>query len=175
MTPAGPGPQERDFPSEAARQTRRRQTGASVLIGLALLAVLLLLVSLNHGTARMSAGVMAPPRPAGVPVDAVLRDGAEGGYYIRLQRQDLRLADGRRLPAFQIGAWDSHTGEQVFVGAGIFVLDRPSARPAAALIPPGEAEILRSASFDGRELRFDISGQPRGGRIIVLDVPLGQD
>ncbi|MBA4490229.1 hypothetical protein [Paracoccus sp. S1E-3] len=44
--------------------------------------------------------------------------------------------------------------------------------PAVPAPPlPAEVEILRSARFEGRELRFDFARRREFGRIIALDMP----
>ena len=148
--------------------------GWALTLGVLLFAVLIALVAMNHGTPRMAQQVDDLMRPAGVPADAVFCAGRDGGHYVRLKRADLRLADGRHLPAYQVGAWHGLTGDPAFIGTGIFVSD-PAMKVDASDHPPAlpaETEILRSASFDGHELRFDYAGRRAFGRIIALDMPM---
>ena len=147
--------------------------GLPTALGGLLFVVLIGLVAMNCGTLRAAQQVDDLGRPAAVPADAVFCAGRDGGHYVSLKRADLHLIDGRRLPAFQVGAWHGLTGDPAFIGTGIFVSD-PAMRVVDVAHPPAlpaEGEILRSASFDGRELRFDYAGRRQFGRIIALDMP----
>ncbi len=176
MTPAGAGSGPAGGDPDPARRVMPPQAARATLIGGVVLAVLLSLVAMNHATSRDAARLYGMQRPAGVPADAVLCAGKGGGVYVSLRRQDLVLADGRRLPAFKIGAWNSRDGQAAFLGTGIFVpdpeaaADAPARSSRAVMRTPSEAEILRRASFDGRELRFDLLGTQASGRIIPLDM-----
>ncbi|TKW67692.1 MAG: hypothetical protein DI616_05085 [Paracoccus denitrificans] len=116
--------------------------------------------------------VQQPPRPAGVPADAVFRGGPDGGYFIRLLRDDFALADGGRLPAYHLSVWPDAGGSVEYAGPAIFVSDRGMDVDGERYVlrPPSVATILRSAYFNGVELRFDIGEHARFGRIIPLEV-----
>ena len=167
-TPGGPAP------AHEPRALQPKHHGRAVALGGLLFVVLTALVTINYSTSRAAWHSGYQGRPSGVPADAVLCGGAEGSHYVWLKRADLRLADGRVLPAFQISAWDGLTGDPAFIGTGLFVpilaRDTGDANRPAAL--PTEAEILRSASFAGGELRFDFAGRREYGRIVTLDLPV---
>lgn len=170
MTPDQPGNAK---PSPAA-QGISQGSFWGMIGGVVFLGLLLLLIGLNHSTERpqrLAGGV--PPHPAGVPPEAVFCHGVEGGYFVALKRDDLILADGRKLPAFQIGAWHGRTGAAEFIGTGIFVSDPVVATADGRdAVPLREAEILKSAYFTGRELHFDMDDHGAVGRIIPLTVAL---
>jgi hypothetical protein len=170
---AGRGSEARKIGSPKAGPRVQQYHGWALMLGVLLFASLIALVAVNHGTPRVARQLDGLVRPARVPVDAVFCAGRDGGHYVSLKRADLRLADGRHLPAFQVGAWHGLTGDPAFIGTGIFVFD-PVENVGTADQPPAlpaEADILRSASFDGRELRFDYAGRREFGRIIALDMP----
>ena len=171
MTEGAPG--GRALAPEPRTPQPKQHHGWAVALGGLLFAVLIALVTMNCGASRAAWYSGNQGRPSGVPADAVLCGGAEGSHYVWLKRADLRLSDGRVLPAFQISAWNGLTGDPTFIGTGIFVPvpaqgADDAGRPAAL---PTEAEILRSASFAGGELRFDFAGRRESGRIITLNMP----
>lgn len=114
-----------------------------------------------------------PPRPDGVADDAVFRGGLDGGFFIRLRRDDFLLGDGRHLPAYHLTVWHSFDGSIEYDGPAIFVSDRGMDADGNlyTLQPPAEPAILQTADFNGTELRFDIEGHSRFGRIIPVAVP----
>lgn len=118
----------------------------------------------------VQAETSAPARPAAVPADAVFRGGPDGGFFIRLRREDFRLSDGRQLPAYHLGIWNSFDGSVHYDGPAIFISERGMDTDGIlyTLPPPADSAILATAYFNGIELRFDIGGHFRFGRIIPV-------
>ncbi|OKH87247.1 hypothetical protein LF95_10430 [Thalassospira sp. TSL5-1] len=117
---------------------------------------------------------MTVQRPENVPENAVFRGGADGGYFIVLERKDFLLDNGKRLPAYWLEAYDSFSGVAEFKGMGIFVSDREMSVDGKVYYydPPSESEILSTGYFNGSDLEFDIDGHHNVGRIIPINTDI---
>lgn len=117
---------------------------------------------------------MSVQRPDNVPHDAVFRGGVDGGYFIVVERRDLLLEDGKKLPAYWLEAYDSFSGVAEFKGMGIFISDREMSSDGKIYYhsPPSVSEILSTGYFNGSELKFDINGHSNAGRIVPIDIQL---
>lgn len=115
---------------------------------------------------------MSVQRPDNVPHDAIFRGGVDGGYFIVVERRDLLLEDGKRLPAYWLEAYDSFSGIAEFKGMGIFISDREMSSDGEIYYhnPPPVSEILATGYFNGSELEFDINGHSNVGRIVPIDI-----
>ncbi|MFD1795442.1 hypothetical protein FQV27_05315 [Paracoccus aurantiacus] len=172
MTPPEPaGKREPTAAGDAPRGMSGPGVGGVCLASFLSL-LLLLLVALNHGTERAARLVeAAPPRPDGVPAEAVFQGRAGVGYFVTLTKLELPLADGRRLLTYKVGAWDSVSGEPAYLGPAIlvpdpaFVMETPS-----AAIQPAADEILKSLRYANGAFSFDMSDGGLSGRIVPLRV-----
>ncbi|ATG47254.1 hypothetical protein CEW89_06530 [Celeribacter ethanolicus] len=144
--------------------------GVSILI----VGVAIFQMATKNNTSETSSDPMTIERPENVPLDAVFRGGLDGGFFISLERRDLVLKDGIKVPAYWIEAYDSYSGIAEYKGMGIFISDREMSSDGETYFyaPPSVEDILSSGYFDGSELAFDIDGHAKVGRIIPVDINL---
>lgn len=105
------------------------------------------------------------------PEEFVFRGGLDGGYFIRLIRQDLKLSGGIDLPAYQLTVLHSYSGDVEYDGQAIFASSRQidSNGDPYFFDPPPLGEILETAYFNTGILIFPIGGVPGAGKIIPID------
>lgn len=112
----------------------------------------------------------APTPPDGVPVDAVFRGGADGGYFVTLTETPLVLADGRQLAGYRMGIYHSFAGDIEYDGVGLYIPPREvSPDGTVQFMPaPSVADILGSAFYSAGALEFPVPGSASPGRIVPM-------
>ncbi|WP_299301913.1 hypothetical protein [uncultured Litoreibacter sp.] len=113
--------------------------------------------------------------PEDVPETAVFRGGPDGGYYVTLVLSPLVLADGRQLPAYELGVFHGFSGDVEYQGAAHYVPPREVDADGTVryVSAPSVEDILKSAYYSFGALEFPVAGSSRPGKIIPL--PLSEE